>query len=160
MRVGPASPEDVERFLLLAGEVEDWFGPMVEDPGFGRAVVRAIDRGSALVAIDGEVTLGGLLFSHHRPPHYDIRWLVVTADRRGAGVGEELVAHAVRAWVQPPAVVSVVTFGPDHPGARSRRFYTRLGFDPVEAVEPGPEGGSRQRFELRLDALPSWALRR
>jgi RimJ/RimL family protein N-acetyltransferase len=58
--------------------------------------------------------------------------------------------------VLPPAVVRLVTFGVDHPGARSRRFYERLGFEPVAVVDHGPEGGSREQFELRFDFLPDW----
>ena len=32
----------------------------------------------------------------------------------------------------------------------ARVFYERLGFTPAEAAEPGPEGGSRQVYRLRL----------
>lgn len=146
-------------FLSLAEEVEEWFGPMVDDPGFRQAVLRGIGSGSALVAIDRTEPVAGLLFSRHHAPIYDIRWLVVTADRRREGIGEAMVAHAVRTWVAPPATVNVVTFGADHPGARSRDFYTRLGFEPREEAEPGPEGGSRQRFELHVTAPPDWSIR-
>ncbi len=41
-------------FIALAEDVEDWFGPMAKEPGFHRAVSKNIDRGSALVAVDGE----------------------------------------------------------------------------------------------------------
>jgi GNAT superfamily N-acetyltransferase len=131
---------------------------MVDEPAFHAAVERNIARGSALVAVQSDDTVvGGLLFSTGRAPDYEIGWLVVAAARRSQGIGEALVADAVRRWVTPPAELTVVTFGPDHPGARSRRFYERLGFEPAEAVDPGPEGGSRQRFRLRLDPLPTGA---
>jgi GNAT superfamily N-acetyltransferase len=159
VRVLPASTSDLSTFLSLAEEVEEWFGPMVDDPGFRQAVRRGIGRGSALVAVDRDEPVGGLLFSRHRPPIYDIRWLVVTSDRRSEGVGEAMIAHALRRFVEPPATVSVVTFGADHPGARSRDFYTRLGFEPQEEAETGPEGGSRQRFELQVTDLPDWSIR-
>lgn len=158
MRVTSATPSHLDAFVGLAAEVEDWFGPMVDEPGFHRAVAKNIARGSALVAMGpGDTVVGGLLFSAGRAQMHEIGWLVVAAARRSQGIGEALVAEAVRRWARPPAELTVVTFGPDHPGARSRRFYERLGFQPAEVVEPGPEGGSRQRFRLRLDALPSWA---
>ena len=158
MRVTLAARAELEAFVTLAEEVEDWFGPMVNEPGFHRAVARAIARASALVAVEpGGTVVGGLLFSTGRAPEYEVGWLVVTPAHRSQGVGEALVAEAVRRWVCPPAELTVVTFGPDHPGARSRRFYERLGFRPAKVVEPGPEGGSRQRFRLHLDALPPWA---
>lgn len=160
MRVTPATRAHFGAFLALAAEVEDWFGPMVDEPAFHSAVQGNIARGSALVAVGpqpGAAVVGGLLFSTGRAPDYEIGWLVVAAARRSQGIGEALVAGAVRRWATPPAELTVVTFGPDHPGARSRRFYERLGFEPAEAVDPGPEGGSRQRFRLHLEALPPWA---
>jgi hypothetical protein len=49
--------------------------------------------------------------------------------------------------VQPPAVLSVVTFGEDvAEGLPARRFYERLGFRPAEAAPKGPEGGTRQVY--------------
>ena len=145
-------------FLALAAEVENWFGPMVDEPGFHQAVRTNIERRSALVATDDDDrVVGGLLFSHHKAPEYDIGWVVVTESARSVGVGAALLADAFRRWVRPPCTVNVVTFGLDHPGARSRGFYERLGFQPAEIVADGPEGGSRQRFQLPLDALPDWA---
>jgi hypothetical protein len=44
MTVAPASPADVAGFLLLAAEVEEWFGPMVGDDGFRAALANNIGR--------------------------------------------------------------------------------------------------------------------
>jgi GNAT superfamily N-acetyltransferase len=99
---------------------------------------------------------GGILFSHHHAPDYTITWLVVSEQRRSEGLGQALLATAFRYWVRPPCEVTVVTFGTDHPGARSRRFYEQLGFEAAEIVERGPEGGSRQQFRLPLVAPPEW----
>ncbi len=151
VQVVTATDVHFDGFLDLAAEVEDWFGPMVDDPGFHAAVRRHLARRSALVALDDDRPLGGLLFSPHRAPSHEVTWLVVTGARRSEGVGRALLAEAFRRWVRPPAVVGVVTFGADHPGARSRRFYEHLGFQPVAIVGRGPEGGTRERFELRLD---------
>ncbi|MER7754089.1 GNAT family N-acetyltransferase [Kitasatospora sp. NPDC097643] len=149
MTVRLARPADLSGFLALAAEVEDWFGPMVAEPGFHRAVTRHIDRGRATVVDDpaGGTPLGGLLFGGEPPLH--LHWLVVAGRARRTGVGRALVADALRR--RAPAVVEVVTFGPDHPGAvvsGARVFYQRLGFTPAEAAAPGPEGGSRQVFRL------------
>jgi hypothetical protein len=83
MRVDLASTADFEAFIALAAEVEDWFGPMVSDPGFHDAVRRNIARGSALVAVDAREIVGALLFSVDRAPTYDVRWLVVRRTRLG-----------------------------------------------------------------------------
>ncbi|MFJ6385374.1 GNAT family N-acetyltransferase [Kitasatospora sp. NPDC092039] len=162
MKVRPARPADLPGFLALAAEVEHWFGPMVAEPGFHRAVANSIDRGLATVAESGESgedgvdaagLLGGVLFGVGGPgPHY-LHWLVVAGRARGTGVGRALVEDVLRRHVRSPAVVEVVTFGPDHPGAvasGARVFYERLGFAPAEAAAPGPEGGSRQVYRLVL----------
>lgn len=148
--VRPAVETDFDAFLSLAAEVEDLFGPMVDEPGFHEAVRKNIGRGSALVADEGA---GGLLFSPHR---CSIGWLVVAPAARSSGVGRALVTEALRRWARPPCSVEVVTFGPDHAGAGSRYFYERLGFVPGERVQNGPEGGSRQvfRLEWRGDGRP------
>ncbi len=153
-----AAEDDFGAFLELAGEVEDLFGPMVDEPGFHDAVRRNISRRSALLARDSLGTpAGGLLFSPHHHPTYTVRWLVVAERYRSKGLGEALLAEALCKWVKPPSAVEVVSFGPDHPGARARHFYERLGFRGAEAVEPGPEGGSRQVLRMSLDRLPGWA---
>jgi GNAT superfamily N-acetyltransferase len=123
VRIVEASDPDFAAFLALAAEVEDWFGPMVADAGFHRAIRKAIDRGSALVAFDAaERVVAGLLFSNQKAPEYDIRWLVVSASRRSEGIGEALIGQALLRWVRPPAVVSVVTFRSRPPWWARQRF--------------------------------------
>jgi hypothetical protein len=68
MRVETARDAELAGFLGLAAEVEQWFGPMVDDPGFRTAVCKHIRRGTALVAIAPErpEPVGGLLFGASR----------------------------------------------------------------------------------------------
>ncbi len=151
MTVRLARRDDLGGFLTLAAQVEVWFGPMVDDPGFHAAVSRHIDRGMALIAEDSDV-LGGLLFGA-KPPKYHVHWLVIAEQARGRGVGRALMDDAVSRFVRRPGVMEVVTFGADHPGATSsgaRAFYERLGFRPAEATDPGPEGGSRQIYRRTI----------
>lgn len=150
MIVRLAREQDAPGFIVLAGQVEHWFGPMVDDPGFRAVIDKHIHRATALVAVaagDADL-LGGLLFSA-KPPAYHVRWLVVSGQARGQGAGRALMTEAMRRFVPGPGIVEVVTFGADHPGADAsgaRIFYERLGFTPAEAAAPGPEGGSRQVY--------------
>ena len=148
MIVRPAAEQDAPGFIVLAGQVEHWFGPMAGEPGFRAVLEKHIRRATALVAAGEAGLLGGLLFSA-RPPAYHVRWLVVSEHARGQGIGRALVAGAMRRFVTGPGTVDVVTFGADHPAASvsgARVFYERLGFTPAEPAPPGPEGGSRQVY--------------
>ncbi|MEU9499438.1 GNAT family N-acetyltransferase [Streptomyces sp. NPDC048196] len=149
MIVRLAREQDFPGFLALAAQVEHWFGPMVEDPGFHRAVQKHIRRSTALVAVSPDAdVLGGLLFGANAPVHH-VHWLVVSEQERGKGTGRALMSEALGRFVRGPGTIEVVTFGEDHPGAvagGSRVFYRRLGFHPAEAAAPGPEGGSRQVY--------------
>ena len=132
MIVRVASAEDTPSFIELARQVEQWFGPMVEEPGFRAALAKHIRRGTALVATTADETdvLGGLLFTA-KPPTYHVRWLVVSGHARGQGIGRALMADAIRRFATDDGTVEVVTFGADHPGASAsgaRAFYERLGF--------------------------------
>jgi len=155
MIVQVAQPEDIDPWLCLAGEVEHLFGPMVQEPGFLAALERNIQRESAFCIREhdgppGPPLLAGLLFSMH-PPQYKIGWLTVAERVRRRGFGRCLLEHALTR-IEPPAEVSVVTFGPDNPeGEGARRFYEALGFTARELADPGPEGEGRQVFCLTLE---------
>jgi ribosomal protein S18 acetylase RimI-like enzyme len=160
MQVSEATMEDFESWLLLAAEVEELFGPMVNEPEFHQVLVRKIARGSAFCVRradgpPGTPLAGGLLLSQHSQ-RYGISWLVVSAAWRSNGVGKALVRAALRRSVTYPCTLEVDTFGIDHPGARSRGFYEQLGFRAEENLAPGPEGGSRQMYRLALDSPPPW----
>jgi GNAT superfamily N-acetyltransferase len=158
--VTTATPEDLTAWLVLAGEVEHLFGPMVGDREFHRALERNVARGTALcaradgAALDAPLS-GALMFSVAGEP-LAIRWLAVARSARRRGVGTALLRVMFAGHVAYPCTVEVDTFGADHPGAAARRFYERLGFAPAEMLEPGPEGGSRQMFRMRLAGPPSW----
>jgi GNAT superfamily N-acetyltransferase len=148
MAVQAADLRDVDGLVALAAGVEQWFGPMVADPGFHETLHRNIVRGSAFVVRGaGERLLGGIL-TGGRAPSYRINWLVVDAGARRCGVGRALVGH-VTGRCRRPGTVEVVTFGEGHPSG-APAFYQRLGFVACGAAADGPEGGSRQRFCRRL----------
>jgi GNAT superfamily N-acetyltransferase len=139
---------------VLAAEMEPLFGPMVEEPGFMRALHRNIARGTALCVREaggapGAPLLGGLLYSP-KPPLYTIGWLAVTETHRRHGIGRALIEHVFQ-LADPPAEFVVTTFGADRAeGLPARRFYLEMGFYPAEPAPNGPEGGSRQILRRRV----------
>jgi GNAT superfamily N-acetyltransferase len=149
-RVAIAQEKDVPPWLELAAEVEPLFGPIVNDPGFLRALYRNVDRGTALCVREasgppGAFLLGGLLFSP-KPPVCTIGWLAVTRLHRRRGIGRKLIEH-VLSLVEPPVEFVVTTFGVGNSaGKPARCFYEQMGFHPAELAPDGPEGGSRQIY--------------
>ena len=52
MRVHVATPQDIPAWLALAAEVEAQFGPLVDNPGFVRALEKNIARETAFCVRD------------------------------------------------------------------------------------------------------------
>ena len=156
MVVVVACERDIPAWLDLTVEVEPLFGPMIDDPGFHRALRRNIVRGTAFCVraaggMPGAPLMGGLLFSPH-PPQYTIGWLAVVREWQRRGVGRMLVEYTLALAIRP-AEVSVTTFGPGVEGGKAARaFYAQLGFVPDEdtPLGTGPDGRLRQVYRLVL----------
>lgn len=135
----------IPSWLEVVREVEPLFGPM---PTFAETLQRAIARAGAwCIVVDGAVA-GGMIVSP--PERARIDWLAVRQEMRGRRLGTDLVAHAVRVFAGA-SEITVDTFGADNPDGRpARRLYEAFGFTAAEELERGPEGGTRQRYRLRL----------
>jgi len=155
MHIVLAQPTDLPAWLDLAAEVEFLFGPMIADPGFHAALERNIARQTAFCIREqdgapGRPLMGALLFSATHAPHYTIGWLAVAQRWRRQGVAQMLVEHCFQR-IQPPADLSVVTFGEENLAGRpARRFYVRMGFQAAEVAPNGSEGGTRQVFRRQF----------
>ena len=142
--VRPGVPADVASWLVLAGHVEQLFGPM---PDIRSAVERGIGRGTALVTGAVGAVSGGALLSRDDRPHR-ISWLAVAPAARGHGLGTALVRAAVDRW--PAGEIEVITFGADTVGGNpARRMYVKAGFAPAGPVHPAENGDPRERYVLR-----------
>lgn len=157
MKVVKATKEDIKQWLVLAAEVEELFGPMVDDPLFVQTLERNVREGRAFCirengGLPGEQLLGGILISTKNAPSYKIGWLAVSERARNKGAASALMKHVLEIF-QSPAEVLVVTFGEDvEGGLPARRLYEKFGFMPQEEpVSNGPEGGSRQLFKLIME---------
>jgi GNAT superfamily N-acetyltransferase len=145
MRVGLAVPSDIPSWLEIVHEVEPLFGPM---PGFEATLAKNIDRGRAVVVreMDGSVLAGALLGA--REGRGVVAWLAVRASAQRRGVGRLLLADVLGRFPAGEDVV-VDTFGDDHPGgAAARGLYASAGFEQVQRLPSGPDGGSRERWLL------------
>lgn len=134
---------DLGSWLELVREVEYLFGPMAD---FIRPATRGIERGTALVAVEGDVVIGAALLSRDDKPHH-INWLAVRQSARRRGGGSLLMAAILQRW--PTGDIEVVTFGTTVPaGEPARRYYERFGFQCHGPAEPSSDGESRDLLIL------------
>ena len=125
-------PAAVDRILR---SLPDWFA--IEE-----AVVNYVEsawrRDSFLAIIDGEV-VGVALVNRHFPESAELSLIAVQVNHRGKGVGSALVyAVSMSLVVEGCLLLQVHTVGPsfeDDAYAKSRAFYRRAGFLPLQEFE-------------------------
>lgn len=130
---GRRDPDAVTRLLAA---LPDWFG--VESAN--EAYVRAAGRLPTYLAHDATGSVvGALLTERHFPVTAEIHLLLVEPALHRQGAGRALLA-AAEADLRADGVrlLEVKTLGPSFPSepyARTRRFYSAMGFLPVEELD-------------------------
>ena len=137
---GEHAPETVDRLLRL---LPDWFGIESANAGY---VAKAHElptylawpaRGSAAGSKEPQ-PVGVLLAARHFPESAEVYLLAVAPAMHRRGIGRALV-EALQADLITDGVelLQVKTLGPSLPDAsydRTRRFYLRMGFRPLEEI--------------------------
>ncbi len=144
VNVQPATIEDFESWLDLAGEVEHLFGAMVDEPSFRDALKESIREGRSFCVREGDAgpgapLLGGIVIIFSRN---EIEWFAVSGRCRGKGVGKALLTH-VLTLLDARRDITVRTF--DHSseeGRPARRLYRAFGFRDHGSYGPTPTGFS------------------
>ncbi len=140
VRIGPVAPADGPRRVEpILRSVPEWFG--IEEAT--RMYIDAAGRMPTWIAcLDGpdgpSRDAGFLTVARHFPRAADVFGMAVHRDFHGRGVGAALVAH-VEALLRADGVeyLQVKTLGPSRPNAgyaRTRHFYERCGFTPLEEI--------------------------
>jgi len=109
------------------------------DPTGVAECARSVRSDRGLVASDGSSACAFVTWRSWFAVAYEIKWMAVRADRRGAGVGSALIEHlAALATDDEMAFVLVTTLSSSvpEPGvedgyARTREFYAARGFLPT-----------------------------
>jgi GNAT superfamily N-acetyltransferase len=134
---GQPDPATVERLLRL---LPGWFGIETAVAGY----IESARRLPAYLARPGdpggqsEPPAGVLLAERHFPRSAEIHLMAVDPARHRQGIGRALVA-AAEADLAADGVrfLQVKTLGPAYPDEgyeRTRRFYTGVGFEPLEEI--------------------------
>jgi predicted N-acetyltransferase YhbS len=118
--------------------------------GFGVAAgvercARAVRTQAGFVAVDGDEVVGFVTVEPLPRHDWEITWMAVRADRRGGGIGTELVERLIASLPHDTAslVVKTVSDRDGDPGAEyraTRAFYLARGFRPIAELDIwGPE---------------------
>lgn len=129
----PQVPEDVARLL---GTVPEWFGQPESNAEYIEA---ALSKETWAVRDAAGQVAGVTLVDRHFPHVVEIHLIVVDRAVHGSGVGSAMLgaieADARRRGVK---LLEVKTLGPSHPDegyARTRHFYEKWGFLPLEETD-------------------------
>jgi ADP-ribose pyrophosphatase YjhB (NUDIX family)/ribosomal protein S18 acetylase RimI-like enzyme len=160
MRVVQAQLDDLPAWLVLARDVEDYFGyPLADAPGYQESVRKNMQRGTAFCvreenAAPGAPLIGGLLLAP-RTMKYELSWLAVSPRWRRCGVASTLVQHML-SQIAPPAEVVLITFAEEVArSAPARAFYRQHGFAPAEPGPANAAGLPTQIFRRVLGETPT-----
>jgi GNAT superfamily N-acetyltransferase len=125
-------PGDVPTCESILRALPDWFGIEASNVAY----VRSLSELPGLVALDGEEVVGFLAVRRHNPSTSEVHVMGVRADRHRSGIGRALIVRAEQELLAPTTrLLEVKTLGPSHPDpfyARTRAFYSALGFLPLE----------------------------
>ena len=115
----------------LIAALPDWFGI----PESNASYLRNLALLPSWVALIQSGVAGAITLEQHFPSAFEVHFMAVHPDRHRRGIGRALLGHVenvVRAsggqWLH------VKTLGPSHPDpfyARTRAFYTAMGFAPL-----------------------------
>lgn len=128
-----AVPEDVERLLVT---VPEWFGRSESNAEYIEAA-RTMETWT--VRDGGGRVVGVTLVAHHFCRSAEVHFTVVDRSVHGTGVGTVMV-QSVCADLRRRGVnlLQVKTLGPSHPDPnyrRTRYFYEKMGFIPLEETD-------------------------
>lgn len=131
----PLQAAEAPQCEALLRSLPDWFGiekSIVE-------YVAALQRMEAVVAARDGAVVGFLTLNQHFDRAAEIHVMAVAPAHHGQGVGRALVEHAEqRSRERAISFLQVKTLGPSRPDpnyARTRGFYLRMGFAPLEETD-------------------------
>lgn len=114
----------------------DWFGV----PQGIAECARAVRTHHGLVAIEAGDVAGFLTDERRSSSVWEITWMAVQADRRGSGIGSQLVRHLITSLLDDARLLTVKTLSDREgdPGAEygaTRAFYLARGFRPAAELD-------------------------
>ena len=131
--------EDANAAFELAKQLPDFFDAL----GLNR-IQEDTKNHMLFGAFDGEYMVGFASYEEITPQSVEMTWLGVTPQMQGKGVGTQLVEESLKELSKRYSVCEVKTLSevdPYEPYKKTREFYKKLGFIPIETIHPYPSWG-------------------
>lgn len=127
----PFAPPFQRECEALIAALPDWFGI----PESNAAYLRNLSLLPSWVALLESRVAGAMTLQQHFPSAFEVHFMAVHPDHHRQGIGRALLHHAEEAARSRGGLwLHVKTLGPSHPDpfyARTRAFYTSMGFAPL-----------------------------
>lgn len=129
--------DDREACYTLAASLPDYFNAS------GLELLKAdLVSGDLYGAFEGGELIGFAVYKELNREAVELAWLVVAREHWSRGVGTQLVNESLAALPSSYRACQVKTLAATVPDAgydRTRRFYAKLGFIPLEVIDPYPD---------------------
>jgi GNAT superfamily N-acetyltransferase len=142
---------DIPSCCAIAARLPDYF------TASGLRALRAdLDRGELYGAFVADRLVGFALYKELNPEAVELAWLAVDRPYWSQGIGTRLVSESMDRLATRYRACEVKTLAatvPDAGYARTRRFYAKLGFIPVEVIDPYPGWEPRNPCQIMVRFL-------
>lgn len=135
MDINIKKTSDATTALKIAKNSKDYFETGFED------LKRDLKKHSLYGAYLGDKMVGFITFKKNGPDVIEISWLAVNPPHRKQGIGSKLVNDSLNKIGGKYKICEVKALAETHPDkgyAKTRKFYKRLGFIPLEIIQPYP----------------------
>jgi ribosomal protein S18 acetylase RimI-like enzyme len=125
-----------ERAFKIAKELPDSF-----DKNGLNLMKKDLENGELYGAYSNNEMIGFLCYRELNPEAIEVAWMAVLPVYQGKGVGTKLLMDSLKDFGNNYKVCEVKTLSetrPDTGYERTRRFYKKLGFIPLETIHPYP----------------------
>lgn len=144
---------DTESSYRLAAALPDYFNAA------GLDHMRSdLGGGELFGAYHAEELVGFALYKEINPEAIELAWLAVRREQWSQGIGTRLVTESLALFASRYRACQVKTLAssvPYPPYERTRRFYVKLGFIPLEVVDPYPGWPPGNPCQIMVAFLPT-----
>jgi GNAT superfamily N-acetyltransferase len=152
MKVDIRRTNDTDSSFRLAAGLPDYFNAA------GLEHLKAdLVAGELFGAFMETELIGFAVFTELNPRAVELAWLAVRREHWSRGVGTRLVVESLSNLPSRYEMCQVKTLAataPYAPYERTRRFYARLGFVPLEIIDPYPGWAPGNPCQLMVLCLP------